>query len=821
MLAFALHRSRAARGLVFASLASVLLVPALPARSDEPELVGRAAAASAVVPAPNDRPDEALEYFLRKRSPDGRPIEARRYEAALGAMRSMPRFVSALGREVPAREAVTAEAAVASQVTGLWTPLGPGNVGGRVRRLVIHPTKPNTMWAAAVAGGVWKTTNGGAQWNPTGDFLPSLAFSSLALSPANPSVLYAGSGEGVFNGDAVRGAGVFKTTNGGKSWKRLPATNNSDFFYVNDLVVSKSKASRVYAATRTGVWRSLDAGVTWKRILNPNVQGGCLDLALRTDLANDVLLASCGNLAPATVWRNKNAEAAGAWKAVLKEAGMGRTSLALAPSNQAIVYALASSIQNNDFSLGLLGVFRSDNGGETWTAKLRNTSRDRLSTLLLTNPVYAQLASCGFGSGNTFLNQGWYDNVIAVDPKDPNRVFTGGIDVFVSTDAGRSFRPTSFWWAGGAPPSASYLHADQHDLVFAPGYNGTSNRTLFVTNDGGVFRTTNARAAASPTVCDPSRSAFTFTNLGHGLEATQFYEGAVYPDGATYFGGTQDNGTVRGSLARGRNGWETILGGDGGAVAVDPTNTNVLYAENTGNSIQRSTDGGANFATASAGINDDGFLFIAPFAMDPSDPRRLWTGGSRIWRTTNAAASWAAASAPIGAVGVAVSALAIAPTSPENVLVGLSSGAILRNGAALGAGGSTGWPSAAPRTGFVSSVTFDPTTAEVAYATYSTFGGIHVWKTIDGGASWSPLDGGGAGTLPDVPTHVLRVDPANTSHLFLGTDLGVFVSVDGGASWAIEATGFPNVVTEGLVLQGDTLTAFTHGRGAWRTTIAH
>jgi hypothetical protein len=768
-----------------------------------------------------DRPAEAQAFFLQKRSPDGRAIDSHRYQAALAHMQTMPRYASPLETYLPSR--AERGAAVEPAVTASWAPLGPGNIGGRIRSLVIHPTTPATMWAAAVDGGVWKTTNGGATWRPTGDFLPNLAMSSLAISPTDPNTLYAGSGEGFFNGDAVRGAGIFKTTNGGTSWTQLAATDTADFYAVNHVVVSTGDSNRVYAATGTGVWRSLDGGDTWEQVLDPGLSGGsgCTDLALRTDRPNDVLFAACGNFEQASVWRSENAEEDGGWTVVQSEAGQGRTSLAIAPSNQNIVYALASSIESGDYFLGLLAVLRSDDGGDTWAATVRNSSVDRVSTLLLSNPVVASLVQCNFASQNQFINQGWYDNVIAVDPVDPNRVYVGGIDVFVSTNGGAKFQPISFWWAD-SPHEPSLSHADHHDLVFAPGYNGTTNKTLFLTNDGGVFKTLNARATPAATVCDPTKSQFTFTNLNHGLEATQFYSGAVYPNGASYFGGAQDNGTVRGTTAGGRNGWTSILGGDGGDVAQDPNHQNVLYGEFTDLSIQKSTNGGKTFAAATKGIVDQGFIFIAPFIMDTSNAQRLWTGGYRIWRTTNAAASWVPASKPVGGKGNAVSALAVAPGNPNAVLAGFTKGKIVRNAAALSANGTTAWLAATPRSGYVSSVTFDPLDAHVAYATYATFGGgAHVWKSIDAGATWTPLDGSGAHPLPDLPVDVLRVDPANTAHLFLGTDLGVFVSIDGGDTWAVEATGFPNVVTEALVVQGNRLFAFTHGRGVWTTAISH
>ncbi len=213
------------------------------------------------------------------------------------------------------------------------------------------------------------------------------------------------------------------------------------------------------------------------------------------------------------------------------------------------------------------------------------------------------------------------------------------------------------------------------------------------------------------------------------------------------------------------------------------------------------------------------FEFIAPLAMDPNNPRRLWTGGWYLWRTDDGASRWQRASRLTPGDG-SVTALAVALGNSNIVVAGMSDGYILRTTAALRANAATRWAFTRPRAGFVSSVAFDPTNPRIVYATYSTFGGAHVWKSTDGGATWRSIDGYGAGRLPDLPVHVLVVDPTDPQRLYIGTDLSVFVSVNGGASWAVENTGFANVVTEALTVgrvgTRPYLFAFTHGRGAWR-----
>ncbi len=785
-----------------------------------------------------DEPREATAYFVKKRLPEGeKELPVEKYFEATTQMRGMDHFSSALDRPMTGNDHFAAplnqQAAAAN-----WTSIGPGNIGGRTRALLIHPADPNIMYAAGVSGGIWKSTNGGQAWTPLGDSLATLAVSSMAFEPGNPNTIYVGTGEGVVLAEEdtigdFRGAGIFKTTDGGANWVRLSATATLDFFYVNDIVISTKDKNRIYAGTRTGVWRTTDGGASWSRALDPKnaddetVSGGCLDLAIRTDADTDTVIASCGTFETATLYRNPDAGGAGTWKAVLSEEGMGRTSLAIAPSNQNIMYALASSIEFDDFLYGLYAVYRSTNGGETWTATVRNTDVTKLNTLLLSNPIIGTLAECQFDYTSEFFSQGWYDNVIAVDPVDPNRVWAGGIDLFRSDDGGANWGVASYWWVDdpGQPKQIpQYSHADQHAIIFHPQYNGASNQIMFVGGDGGIFKTENARAATAkgPTAtCKPSNSSVTWRSLNNGYGVTQFYHGRISPDGKSYFGGTQDNGTLFGTDEKGANAWFSIVGGDGGYGAFDSVSPSTLFASFTGLSYVKSTDAGVTFGDATGGLSDDS-LFIAPMAIDPSDPQRLWTGGNYAWRTTNGAARWLRASG-LTAGASQVSAVAVAQTDSNRVLVGMPDGYIHRQTNALSTDGSVRWPFVRPRTGWVSSLTFDPINRDIAYATYSTFGGTHVWRTVDGGQTWNGIDGADAGKLPDIPVHTLAVDPSNTSRLYIGTDLGVFVSTNGGASWAVENTGFPGVITETLqmhVANGMTqLYAFTHGRGAWRVMV--
>lgn len=776
-------------------------------------------------PPRKDDPHGRQDFFLLKRAPVGEhAIPVDRYFEAMRRMRVMRGYSLRIRDFLPSREELAQRGisyATADGKLGAWSPLGPGNVGGRTRALIVDPKSPGTLYAGGVAGGVWKTTDGGLSWTALDDLAPNLAIGSLAMDPRDSRIVYAGTGEGFFNEDAVRGAGIFKTRDGGITWQRLASTDNPAFFYVNDIVVSRHDPRRVYAATRTGVWRSKNGGHTWSRVLYPKVYGGCLDLALRTDRKSDSLLAACGTRqGTSAVWRNEAAERRGGWEQALSEPGMGRTTLAIAPSDQDVVYALASTNVPGNYFWGLHGVFRSKDGGRSWSAQVRNTDPSKLNRLLLTNAYFALTECSGEYAG--FYNQGWYDNTIAVDPVNPDRVWAGGIDLFRSDDAGRSWGLMSYWWGG----MKDYVHSDQHALVFHPQYDGAANKALFVANDGGIFQTRDALAPAvtSPAaVCTPEAGQSEWGDLNNGYGVTQFYHGAPYPDGATYFGGTQDTGMVRGSNASPEpDDWEVLVPGDAGFVAVDPDDTEVLYASLTNLTIGKSTDGWKNYDYAMNGIDqNDHFLFITPLLLDSTEPKRLWTGGAHLWRTDDSAENWTQASAQLNG---SASAFAILPSDSDRVLAGTSEGSVHRSSAARTSTADTAWPSSQPRNGFVSSVAFDPNDPNVVYATYSSFGGVHVWKSTDGGATWTGIDGVGRGALPDLPVNTIAVDPEDGRRLYLATDLGVFLSKDGGANWLVENTGFANVITSWLtILSGPdhtrTLFAFTHGRGAWKITI--
>jgi photosystem II stability/assembly factor-like uncharacterized protein len=774
------------------------------------------------------------------------------YTAAARQVDRLSRFASRIARVIPQAQAETrvwidgsrvvaaGERISATALLDAWTPLGPGNIGGRTRVVRFHPTIPTTIFAAGVSGGVWKSDDNGTTWRPAGDGLTNIAVNALAIDPLRPEIMYAGTGEGYFReeirgtGLPLRGAGVFVTRNGGNSWQQLTATAGVDFQWVNDLELGVTDSRRIYAATRTGVWRSHDGGVTWSQLLAVNVRGGCLDLTLRPDRADDVLFASCGSYDQATVYRFPNAAARADHEAVLREPAMGRTSLAIAASNPDVVYALAASNvggPGDNYRQGLLAVFRSDRGGAagTWETRTSNQDPTYLHTLLLSNPAAANIRACNPQSANSFTNMGWYINVIAVDPRDPNRVWAAGVDWFRSDDGGRS------WGLANWGSAAASVHVDQHTIAFHPGYDGDANQTVLIGNDGGIFRTTNARAATATgprATCNGAGLAVQWQSLNRGYGVTQFYHGTPFPDGQQYLGGAQDNGTILGSDAAGPDGWRVVYGGDGGFSAVNPLDPRTFFAEFQWSNIARTNNGGANFLSIRTGLDqivsdvlgpEANYLFVTPFVMDPNTPSRMWLGGEYLYRTTDGAVWSKGTQTRMPNAGV-VSAVAVSPFRSDHVVSGTHRGDIVwtRNGSDIPSSITT--QSSRPRDGWVTSVAFDPRTEGVIYATYGNFGGAHVYRSIDGGTSWSSIDGSGPTGVPDIPVHSIAIDPDDPQRLYLGTDLGVLVSIDRGRTWQAEETGFGPAVTMWLSIvkvNGGPryLFAFTHGRGAWRVPL--
>lgn len=764
-----------------------------------------------------DKPKEAHEYYVKQRVRPGQTIPNERYEQARRQMARMPHFQ--FGRDERAPRDGLAPSTTITPMSA-WTYLGPNNAGGRSRAVAIQPGNPNVMLASGVSGGIFRSTNAGLTWTPMDDAMQNMAVVAIEFAPGNPNIVYAGTGEGYFNADAVRGDGVFKSTDGGLTWTKLESTNRSGtniWSYVYALRVDPANSNNVFAATWGGVLRSTNGGDSWSTVLNRNY---CLDLEFNWDA--NVAIASCGTLdLPGQVFRSTNRGVNWGGTPVLAEANQSRTELAVSKSNPAVMYAAAAFYEaDNDENYKFRGLWRSTDSGATWTLRSSHVDGNPFNAALL-----GDFDSACDGDPRA---QGWYDLEVAVDPADPNIVWVGGIDIFRSNDGGANFGRAGVWYEDGNKPYG--IHADQHRIIFHPGFNGSTNQIMFVGNDGGIYRTDNSRASVTGL---PSSNCSTQTNpaviwneLNDGFGVTQFYHGAVHPDADTnellFVGGTQDNGTWFGDSDP--NSWVEIFGGDGGYAAVDSDDgwDRFYTSYQNGNFIRWVWSPAQNryvLSEGTAGINDDSLAFITPFAMDPNNPKTLWTGGDTMWRTTNAMGGWTQASA--ADVATEVSAVAVAPGNSNLVLAGTDEGKILRNQSALSANSGSAWESVTLASGgVISEITFDPNTPGRVYATQSRFFLPHVYRSDNNGATWTAIDKlNQAGGIPDIPVHTLVVDPDDSERLYVGTDLGLFVTTNGGGTWAVADSPLPNTVVEKLSFirhEGQRkLAAFTHGRGAW------
>ncbi|MFK7954513.1 MAG: hypothetical protein AB8B96_00320 [Lysobacterales bacterium] len=773
----------------------------------------------------------------------------------------VPRGAMELARQQSARlprssapQRYQKHAGALAKAAASWQSMGPNRRGGRTRRIVFN--SQGTMFAAGVSGGVWRFEQ--TRWEPLGDRLANVNVGALAIAPDNDQVMYAGTGELYRRTNrayaSMTGSGVFKSTNGGQDWLQLSASNNENFDYVSDLVVSSVNPQRIYAATNTGVWQSSNGGTSFSQSLDIRENAGsrfegCTDLDLLNDGGRDRLLVSCASrstddryylpgLLPGAcagpcdgrVYLNADAASGQAWDVVLSEPGMGRTSLAYSASDPAVVYALSASTVPGpdktgdgigDYDNGLHGVFRSDDGGSTWTAQLRNTDSDPVSTWMLSFAWQART------DNNTPYGAGWYNQAIAVDPDNPDVVWVGGMQLYRSDNAGQNFGLTSNYYSSNNVPGSQgpEMHPDIHALVF------DRSGDLWVGNDGGVWR---ARDIDAPTdrIRDGYRSLLSggmrFDAVVTDYTTTQFYHGSVSPNGELVLGGMQDNGTDVYNYPGYPNQWVRFLGGDGAHTAFNSQDLSMWISAQNGYLVR--VDRLLQFEQYQERIlaqakDADELMFITPFELDPQDQGRIFVGGKRLIRGRYDEDVWQVASAPFGTeFADKTNTLAVANDQPW-VLAGTGN-AIYRITSANTSSASTVPGSTQPRAGWVSSLIFDPGDTNVAYATYSSFGGDHVFKSTDGGQSFVAIDGSGAGRLPDVPVHSLAIHPELPDSLYVGTDLGVFFTQDGGDNWQLEDTGFGGAIVERVVInQPDFagtvyLFAFTYGRGVWRAPLA-
>jgi photosystem II stability/assembly factor-like uncharacterized protein len=717
------------------------------------------------------------------------------YQLATEADENGPPTAAQIFRAHEQRRRVEHEAALAgvAKSAGLqpsqWRSLGPGNVAGRVRAIAFDPRNARRVFVGAATGGLWISEDAGASWRAYSDFLPNLSITSLAIDPANPDVMYIGTGEA---SQGFVGVGAFKSVDAGATWTYLAATNpdaNPHWRFVNRLAVNPAQPSVLLAGvtssefTAGAIYRSTDGGRSWSRAADMKA----LDVAF--DPANPQ--NAIAGLDDGTIAYSRDAGATWARSNVLVASpsgrnGTARAEIAFARSQPGLAYA---SVDNQKGE-----VWRSTDSGATWA-----------------------LASVPGHLGT----QGDYDNAIWVNPHDPAHVLVGGLDLYQSIDGAASFgRISDRARAPGSP------HADHHAIVSPPDFS-PANPVIFNGNDGGVYKTANVRSVRA--------EGTGWVNANNGLNVTQFYSGAGKSSaGGRIAGGTQDNGSLL--LSQGQ--WRFWEGGDGGPTAVDPANDLVLYGSLYYLAIFRSTDGGATRAYICNGIGEaykpesgaerycgagatQQANFIAPFVLDPNNSSRILAGGASLWASDNVRApipSWRSIKPPSTASQNFINAIAVHEGNGNVIWVGHNNGDVYRTSDGLAAVPTwtrVGQGSIPARV--VRRILVDRQNPNRVIVAVTGFTPHNLWQTLDGGATWASI----TANLPDAPIFDVVRHPSNPAWLYVATSVGVFTSEDGGARWSTTNEGPANIrVRELFWLDDRTLVAATFGRGMFKIDVA-
>lgn len=674
------------------------------------------------------------------------------------------------------------------------------------------------VYAATANGGVWRSDDAGVNWrslmeawdlNPTTAASDSLACGAIAIVPGPPDRVYVGSGEG--DGGAYNGVGPIVSADGGTNWTTeavapgSPALAGSAFYA---LAVDPAAANRVVAGTRQGVYRREPdgaGGFHWAR----KTMGA-------TTWVPSVVVARQGTTTTfyAARWFGPvfSSTDGDTWNVVgtgFPSANVGRVGLAVQPGNPNVLYALVERFDNDH----LHGLYRLDLADGTWRE---------------VTGVAAQIL------GPAPNGQGSYDLAVAVDPNNVNRIYLGGATVSSGGDWSAALYRGDVTVSGTTASMTSTfignsVHADIHALTFAP---GDSNK-LWVGCDGGVFYSTS-----------PGGSGDIFQQRNTGLATLTLEHLGQHPtEDAVLFCGSQDNG---GERFTGEEAWLYSSGGDAGFQLVNWNDPYRVLSTYVRGAIRRSTDGGARYSYSNVNVplatNQQGqlvesVLFYAPIAGTPRNPAApgeaeiVAFGSIRPWISTTFGGGWT--SIPNGtlagdSLNDRIRSLAFA--SATRLYAGTMAGGVYRFDRAGGSWTRTqintmGGANALPLSGPVTDIAVDPADASGG-SIYITFGGVgdyrHVWR-FDG-TQWQQRSGPAAGntaSLLDVQATAIVVDPATPTDVYVGADIGVWRSTNGGGTWAPFSEGLPDAGVMDLALQAPRrlLRAATHGRSVYERTL--
>jgi photosystem II stability/assembly factor-like uncharacterized protein len=684
--------------------------------------------------------------------------------------------------------------------------IGPATMSGRIAAIAAVPEDPLTVYVGSASGGVWKSVDAGTTFKPVFDE-HTQSIGAIAIDPSEPKTVWVGTGESWMRNSVSAGDGVYRSADAGDTWENMGL---KDTEHIARILVSPKDSSTVYvcapghlwnANEERGVFKTTDGGKTWKKVLYVNADTGCSDLAMDPQEPR-ILYAGMWQFRRSPDFFTsggpgsalyRSTDGGETWKELkegLPAGEKGRIAVAVAPSRPSVLYAVVEAKET--------ALYRSEDLGESW-------SRVNSSFNVKARPFY-------FG-------------LVVVDPTDPNTVYKPGLTLSVSTDGGRSFTsPFTGDLMGGS------VHSDLHALWINP----KNPNEMYLGTDGGVYQSTD--------------KAHHWRFL-RSLPVAQFYHVSVDNEHPyNVYGGLQDNGTWRGpSRAPGgiqnRN-WDNVGFGDGFWAFADPRDPDTLYVEYQGGELLRTTPSTGEVKSikpyARKGEAELRFNWNAPIHISPNDPATIYVGSQFLLRSRDRGESWEQISPDLttndparqrqkqsGGLSIdnstaenntTIFTISESPKNPQLIWVGTDDGNLQ-----LTRDGGKSWTNLVghvpglPKATWVSYVWASPHAEGTAYATFDGHASgdmkTYVYETTDFGQSWRSL------VTPEIHgwAHVIKDDPVNAELLFLGTERGLWLSLDGGREWARFTGDLPPVAVDDLTVQsreGDLVIA-THGRGVY------
>ncbi len=694
-----------------------------------------------------------------------------------------------------------------------WRGIGPPR-GGRVVAVAGDPSDPMTFYFGACAGGVWKTVDAGVYWRCVSDgFLTSATIGALAVAPSDPNVIYAGTGETTIRIDVSYGDGVYRSTDAGRTWQHLGL---ADTRHIGRICVHPQDPDLVYVAAlgdafgsneARGVYRSKDGGRTWKKVLYRNADAGAVDLSM--DPTNPrILYAGCWN-ARRSFWHlNSGGPGSGLWRSMdggdtweelsgrggLPGGLLGKHGVSASAARAGRVYALVEAEGDKT------GMWRSDDFGANWVQ---------------------------VSSHRDLMHRPWYYTHVFADPGHADTVYVTNLQMWKSTDGGVSYS------------EVTTPHGDNHDLWIDP----RNPRRMIEGNDGGACVSFNGGA--------------TWSSI-YNQKTAQFYRIDVdnqYP--YRVYGTQQDNTSISVPSA---SEWGSITIGDctypgtgeSGFIVVHPEDANIVYCGAVG-----SSPGGAGalqrydhrtrqirlvnvWPEKSRGVPPRElkyrFAWTFPLVFSPHDPKTLYAGGNRVFRTRDEGANWEAISPDLSlndptrqghsggplthdTAGAEVHATCacVTPSAHREAEIWASTDDGLVH---VTRDGGSSWkkvtPKGLPELAYVGCVEISAHDADTVYVSATRYKLAdyqpYLFRTTNGGRTWQSITG-------DLPkgeiTRVVRADPVRPGLLFVGTETGIFYTLDDGAHWTRMGGGLPVAPVYDLKIKHGDLIAATHGRSFW------